>query len=205
MPRHKCQHLREQARRAPPSKPSVNRTPRVKYSRQIAPWNACAQNIDDSAEHDAIVLRRTPSQRPPARFGPRPVNFFSPSHNGSGSSHRWTGFMRALRSVRCARSSSDFEDTSYSNAGSPNSATRRCVAASFTASATCNAASPSSSPRSTPTRHRSYGSRALHAFWRKSPALASDSRASNRAAQSRNAAPSAPEPRRLLASALMGT
>jgi hypothetical protein len=54
---------------------------------------------------------------PPAGFPPRPVNFFSPSHSGSGSSNRWSGFMCALRSNLRATGSIDFENTPYARAG----------------------------------------------------------------------------------------
>lgn len=105
------QHASKQSRRAPASEASVNRTPRTEAVWQVSPWNPCAQNVEDRGDHDPVVFRRPAPARPPAGFWPRTVNFFSPSHTGSGSSHRSMSFMRALRSSPCFTGSIDFENT----------------------------------------------------------------------------------------------
>lgn len=109
--RDQLQHPGEQIRATPAPKPSVDRTPRSERRRQIPPGHARAQNVEDATDNRAVILRRSSSPRPPAGFGPQLVNFFSPSHTGSGSINRWIEFMRAVRSTPRTLCSSDFEYT----------------------------------------------------------------------------------------------
>ena len=105
------EHPAKQPDRTPATETRIDRTPRSKVRRHVAPWHSGAQNVKHRRYHEPVVFARSTSAAPPAGFGPRTVNFFSPSHNGSGSSQRWTGFMRALRSFRPPLGSSDFEYT----------------------------------------------------------------------------------------------
>lgn len=105
------QHVREQPGCTPAPETRVHRTPRAEGRRQIAPRHTGAQYIEDRCDHEPVVFRRSTTQVAPAGFSPRPLNFFSPSQSGSGSSNRGTGFMRALRSSRRPTGSFDFENT----------------------------------------------------------------------------------------------
>jgi len=101
----------EQAHGAPTSEARVDRTPRTKAFRQIAPRNAGAQDVEHGGEHDFIALGRPTPARPPAAFGARTVNFFTLRHTGLGNSRRLVIIMRALRSNPSHHSSLDFENT----------------------------------------------------------------------------------------------
>ena len=109
--RHESEKPTEKTGCAPAPEPRIDRTPRTKVRRQVTPGNTGAQNIEHRADHEPVVLGRSPSARAPAGFRPRTVNFFSRSHKGSGSSQRRIRFMRALRSTCPPPSSVDFENT----------------------------------------------------------------------------------------------
>ena len=105
------QHPCEQPGGTPAAKTRVDRTPRTKSLRQVAPGQTGAQHKEHRRDHAAVILRRPAPQLPPARFSTRPVNFFSPRHTGSGSSHREIAFMRALGSTSARLVPSDFAHT----------------------------------------------------------------------------------------------
>jgi len=97
--RHEREHPSKKTRGAPTPKPCIHRSPWAEVRRQVTPRNTGAQDVENGADHKPIVLRRSSSQAAPAGFRPRTVNFFNPSHRGSGSSQRRTRFMRTLRST----------------------------------------------------------------------------------------------------------
>jgi hypothetical protein len=93
-------HPGEEPRSTPATKPRIDRTPRAKLLWQVAPRDACSQDVEYRGEHKPIIFRRSPAQRPPAGFITRVVKFFSLRHNGSGSSLRSIGFMRQVGLTR---------------------------------------------------------------------------------------------------------
>jgi len=109
--RHQRQHAREQSARTPTPKPRVDRTPRSKLLRQIAPRQTGAQDVEYRGEHEPIILRRAAPLTPSTGFAASAVNFFSLRHNGSGSSLRNVSFMRALGLPRSFSVPSDFANT----------------------------------------------------------------------------------------------
>ena len=105
------EHPGEEPHSAPATKPRVDRAPRAKMLWQVAPRDARSQDVEHRAEHKPIIFRRSPTQRPPAGFTTRTVNFFSRRHNGSGSSLRRINFMRLVGSTRSILVPSDFANT----------------------------------------------------------------------------------------------
>lgn len=105
------EHASKQYRCAPASEAGIDRTPQTEAVRQIPQQNPRTQNVKDRDDHNAVVLRQPAPARPLASSGLLTVYFFNPSHTGSGGSHRWISFMRALPSSRCFTGSIDFEST----------------------------------------------------------------------------------------------
>jgi hypothetical protein len=83
---------RPQAALAPATEPRVDRTPWAESRGQVPPRYTGAQDIPHRRHHQPIILGR-PSPAtvpfcPKAKSASAQVNFFSRSHNGSGSSQR---------------------------------------------------------------------------------------------------------------------
>jgi hypothetical protein len=93
-------HPGEEPVSTPSTKPRVDRAPRAKLLRQVAPRYTRSQDVEYRGEHEPVIFRRSPAQRPPAGFITRAVNFLSLRHNGSGSSLRRISFMRQVGLIR---------------------------------------------------------------------------------------------------------
>lgn len=101
-----------QAARTPASPAGVNRTPRAIAAGCVTPRAARAQHIPDRRYDNAVVLGRSPApQPPPARFGPRTVNFFSRLHSDSARVYRSSSRMTAPATQLAIYSSTRFENT----------------------------------------------------------------------------------------------
>lgn len=101
----RCDHRKhpgKEPRSTPTTKPRVDRAPRAKLLWKVAPRDTRSQDVEYRGEHKPVVFRGSPTQRPPASFSTRTVNFFSLRHNGSGSSLRRISFMRQMGLTRSA-------------------------------------------------------------------------------------------------------
>ncbi len=115
--RHQCEDAREESGGTPAAETRVDRTPRTKPRRQIAPRDPGAQDEEHRRDHEPVIFRWPATaphcaNLPEPRFAARPVNFFSRRHTGSGISARSIAFMRRLRSLRFTLVP-PFEDTPY--------------------------------------------------------------------------------------------